>query len=234
ADVLEGFGYEFKGVRDFMNLKYITPVKVTLYAICFMFLMYWFLKTIFLPHIKTLIRFLQTALLSILFIILIYVMVTFMEQGGTLIVDLFYRPVNIAILFFLLSFLSLVLSHFPVYNDIWLYGNRDCVSLEMPKKKRKWLILNIIYCYTSKTKPGSSTTFDNEYVKNLRRSLRVLIYIAMFQIFLLMNPRYFGVNFDASYISAFLLLITLIVYNYWGKRYNKWKKNLKEGDRKSD
>src|SRR5690606_5885428 len=117
ADVLEGFGYEFKGVRDFINLQYITPVKVTVYLIC---LMYWFLKTIFLPHIKTLIRFLQTALLSILFIILIYVMVTFMEQGGTLIVDLFYRPVNIVILFFLLSFLALVLSHFPVYNDIWL------------------------------------------------------------------------------------------------------------------
>jgi hypothetical protein len=230
ADVLEGFGYEFKSVRDFISLKYITPVKVSLYAVCLMFLMYWFLKTVFLPHIKTLIRFIQTALLSILFIIIIYVMVTFMEQGGTLIVDLFYRPVNIVILFFLLSFLALVLSHFPVYNDIWLYGNRDCVSLKMPKDKKGWLGFNIIYFDTSKAKPGSSVTFDNEAVKNLRRSLGVLIYIAMFQIFLLMIPRYFGVNFNASYISAFLLLITLIVYNYWGKRYNKWKKNLKEGD----
>ncbi|MDC8000658.1 hypothetical protein POV26_06395 [Aequorivita todarodis] len=230
TDVLEGFGYEFKGVRDFINLKYITPVKVTLYAICFMFLMYWFLKTIFLPHVKTLIRFIQTALLSILFIIVIYVMVTFMEQGGTLIVDLFYRPLNVVILFFLLSFLALVLSHFPVYNDIWLYGNRDCVSLEMPKNKRSWLGLNIIYFDTSRTKPGSSTTFDNEYVKNLRRSLGVLIYIAMFQIFLLMIPRYFEVHFNPSYISAFLLLITLIVYNSLGKRYNQWKKDLKEGN----
>lgn len=230
TDVLESFGYEFIGVRDFIGLKYITPVKVTLYAICFMFLMYWFLKTVFLPHIKTLIRFFQTALLSILFIVIIYVMVTFMEQGGTLIVDLFYRPLNIAILFFLLSFLALVLSHFPVYNDIWLYGNRDCVSLEMPKNKRSWLGLNIIYFDTSKAKPGSSVTFDNEAVKNLRRSLGVLIYIAMFQIFLMMVPRYFGVYFNPSYISAFLLLITLIVYSLWGKRYNQWKKDLKDGD----
>ncbi|SRX75340.1 hypothetical protein [Aequorivita antarctica] len=230
ADVFEGFGYEFKWARDFINLKYISPVKVTLYAICFMFLLYWFLKTIFLPQIKTLIRFIQTALLSILFIIIIYVMVTFMEQGGTLIVDLFYRPLNIVILFFLLSFLALVLSHFPVYNDIWLYGNRDCVSLEMPKNKRSWLGLNIIYFDTSKAKPGTSITFDNEAVKNLRRSLGVLIYIAMFQIFLMMIPRYFGVYFNASYISAFLLLITLIAYNFWGKRYNQWKKDLKEGD----
>ena len=230
TDVLESFGYEFKEVRDFIGLKYISPVKVTLYAICFMFLMYWFLKTVFLPHIKTLIRFFQTALLSILFIVIIYVMVTFMEQGGTLIVDLFYRPLNIAILFFLLSFLALVLSHFPVYNDIWLYGNRDCVSLEMPKNKRSWLGLNIIYFDTSKAKPGSSVTFDNEAVKNLRRSLGVLIYIAMFQIFLMMVPRYFGVYFNPSYISAFLLLITLIVYSLWGKRYNQWKKDLKDGD----
>lgn len=230
TDVLEGFGYEFKGVRDFISLKYITPVKVSLYAVCFMFLMYWFLKTILLPNIKTLIRFLQTSLLSILFIIIIYVMVTFMEQGGTLIVDLFYRPLNIAILFFMLSFMALLLSHFPVYNDIWLYGNRDCVSLEMPKDKRSWLGFNIIYFDTSKAKPGTSVTFDNEAVKNLRRSLGVFIYIAMFQIFLIMVPRYFGVHFNPSYITAFLLIITLIVYNFWGKRYNEWKKNLKEGD----
>src|SRR5690606_41799522 len=52
--------------------------------------------------------------------------------------------------------------HFPVYNDIWLYGNRDCVSLEMPKDKKGWLGLNIIYFDTSKAKPGSSVTFDNE------------------------------------------------------------------------
>ncbi len=230
ADVWEGLGYEFKWIRDIIRLEIITPVKITAYALCFMFVVYWFLRTILAPHIKTVIRFLQIALFSILFIIIIYVMVTFMEQGGTLIVDLFYRPINIVILFFLLSFLALLLSHFPVYNDIWLYGNKDCVTLEKSESKIKRFIFGIIYYDTSNAKPDAKIVFNNEYVKNLRRSLGVLVYIAIFQIFLMMIPRYFGVHFDASFITVFLLLITLIVYSHLGMRYNQWKKDLKSED----
>jgi hypothetical protein len=229
TEILEALGYVFPDL-DFIPLETVVNIKMVLYVFCFSFLMYGMLKNIILPNLKNIIRFLQVSLLSILFIVIIYALVTVMPQGGTIIVDLFYSPWNIVILFYFMTFLALLLSHFPIYVDIWLYGDRDCVNLEMSKRNRTIAGFGIIYFDTHRREhvpqdiyDQKSGIYNNHIIKNLRRSLGVLIYAAVIQIFLDVIPRFFGIHFNTMLITIFLLIVTLIIYSLLGRRYNEWK-----------
>lgn len=229
-EIIEALAYGYKGVRQLISLELIVSIKLGLYVICALFFLYWALQRFIFPKAKNFIRFLQTSLLSVLFIIIIYLLVTAMPQGGTLLVTLFYSPLNILFLFFLLTFLAILLSHFPVYVDIWLYGDRDCVSLNMSKRHTRILGFGIIYYGTHRSSKEKKNEFNNEDVKMLRRSLGVLIYGAVFHIFIALIPRYFEIYFDTVKVTFFLLIITYVIYYVWGQMYNNWKHILDKSD----
>ncbi len=221
-DVIEGILYSsFKS--DFLEEIYYC--KMASYAACLCFLLYWLLKTYILPHLKSILRFIGTAFLSILFIIVIYLLVTVMPQGGTLIVDLFYHPWNIIIFFFLLTFLALVISHYPSYVDIWLHADNTCVRLEMAKKFRLWGF-GTIYYNTLNTKSEKNEIYKNAYVKAFRRSLGILLYVAVFKIFLDVIPRFFEIQFNVSTVTLLILVVALFIYYLEGEKYIYWKEIL--------
>ena len=207
-------------------LPVLVPLKIAFYACCLGFLMYWLFKHYVMPGLKDFLKFVWTSLISIVFILLIYVLVAFMPQGGTLIVQLFYQPWNIVILFFLLSFLAIMVSHYPVYSAIWFYGDNKQVRLEMGRRLR-FLGFGLIY-YNMLKKEETKDTFDPPVVKALRRSMGILLYIALFNIVFGLIARFFEVPLDAFTLTFFLFSITLWIYYREGERYNHWKHTLSQ------
>lgn len=226
-DVIEGFFYLFY-YDTFLSV--ITGIKIILYVICFLFLIYWILKKYIFTDFKSLYRFVQVAFLSLVFIVLIYLLLTAMPQGGTLIVDLFYHPLNIILFFFLLTFLAIILSHFPVYVDIWLYGRSNTVRLIKSNRGIKFLGFGIIYYSTLKSNSQEKDTYKNRKVTNLRRSLGILIYVAVFNIFLGVAARFFELSFSVIGITVLILIVTLLFYNKKGVDYINWKTILKDDE----
>lgn len=222
-DILEGIWY--LGNFDYL-IKYIINIKLGLYAICFIFLLYALLKQYVIPNVKSILRFTITSLVSIIFIIIVYALVTVMPQGGTLVVELFYSPWDIVLFFFSLAFLAIMLSHFPAYVDIWLYGSSSCVELKMPKISYKLLGFGIIYYNTINAGSEAVKNFDNKIVKSLRRSLGILLYVAVFNIFLGTGARFFEFHFNSFALTLFVLIVTVVVYYQYGETYNYWKRTL--------
>ncbi|NND88291.1 MAG: hypothetical protein HKM28_03480, partial [Flavobacteriaceae bacterium] len=221
-DVLEAIMY-LSNISKSVDL--VVGIKIGLYIICFLFLLYALLKEYVIPKVKSILRFLVTSILSLFFILIVYALVMAMPQGGTLIVELFYSPPNMVLLFFSLTFLTVMISHFPVYNDIWLYGKPTCVELKMSRLFES-IGLGIIYYNTINHGSTDAKSYNDQIVKNLRRSLGILLYIALFNIFLSTGARYFEFSYDAQSLTILLLLIVLVIYYQYGEVYNSWKSTL--------
>ena len=225
-DCIEGVSYLFYWGQF---LEGIFMIKMFAYAICLSFLLYWLLKKHLLPNFKAFLRFVWTSLFSILFLAIIYLLITVMPQGGTIIVDLFYNPLNILILFFLLTFLAIMISHYPIYADIWMNGDNTCVNLEMDKKIR-FFGFGIIYYKSIRAKNAVNRSFDNIRVKSMRRSLGIILYIALFNIVFGVISQFFEVQFDVLTLTIFILVATLFIYYLEGKKYDDWKQKLAATD----
>ena len=220
-DVVEGISYLFywKAWASFF-----AKAKIIAYGLVVGFFLYWVLKKYVFTDFRSLWRFFQTSLLSIAFIAIIYLLLTAMPQGGTLIVDMFYNPWNVLLLFALLTFLAIILSHFPVYVDIWLHGHNTGIKLFMAKVWMRFAGWGIIF-YGTQLMPGEKPAqqFSNRRVSALRRSLGILLYIAMFHIVLGVAEGFYGLYFNASQITGFTLILTLIIYASKGQEYTHWK-----------
>ncbi|WP_435577916.1 hypothetical protein [Gilvibacter sp.] len=227
-DVIEGFSYLFywKGWASFFS-----DAKFAAYGLTIGLFLYWALKRYVFTDFRSWFRFFQTSILSILFIAIVYLLLTAMPQGGTLIVDMFNNPWNIVLLFALLTFLAIILSHFPVYVDIWLHGHKTGIKLFMAKTWHRFAGWGIIY-YGTQLLPGEKPviSFGNKRVSSLRRSLGILLYIAMFHIILGVAEGFYGLYFNASQITAFLLILSLIIYAAKGQEYTFWKETLTDPD----
>ncbi|SDE84830.1 hypothetical protein SAMN05421636_10833 [Pricia antarctica] len=225
-DCIEGICYLFYWGK-FLEAIYF--IKMLSYSVCLSFLVYWLLKTQVLRYFKAFLRFVWTSLFSILFLVVIYLLITIMPQGGTIIVDLFYNPWNILLLFFLLAFLAIMISHYPIYADIWMNGDNTCVHLEMDKKIR-FHGFGIIYYKGVGATNAENRSFNNVIVQAMRRSLGIMLYLALFNILLGVISQFFEVQFDVLTLTIFILVATLFLYYLEGKKYDDWKVTLAKTD----
>ena len=217
ADFLEGILYL---TYTSSNLELVTNIKIIGYIICVGFFLCWLLKQVVTMSLtRSFLRFLRTSLFSLFFIIAIYLLVTLMPQGGTLVVHLFYEPLNVVILFFLLMFLSIILSHYPVYIDIWGNDDKEEVRLKMDSRPI-FLGFGIVYYDTSELTANSP--YRDEVVKSLRRSLGILLYVAVFNIMFIVISRYFEIHLNALNITLAIFVITVFIYHLEGKTYRYW------------
>ena len=186
--VLAGLGYVFDLVEGVCyvffleNFDFIVFIKVIAYGIVLIFPLYKLISTQIIPHFKSIRRFLRTSALSIFFIAIVYALIMFIPQGKTIVIHLFFQSYNLVILYFLLAFLSLIISHYAVYFDIWLYGDNRCVKLHI-HNGTNLLGFGTIYYDTLTHQPGFRMYNDNR-AKVLRRSLGIWLYVAVFDIFM--------------------------------------------------
>jgi hypothetical protein len=132
VDVMEGILYvSFTE----LFLKQIVSIKYATYAVCLLFYLGYIFEKYIHKQYRTITRFLGTSILSLIFIGLVYILLTLMAQGGTLVVDLLDSGWNVFLLFFLLIFLAIILAHYPTYFEIWWFGNNEIMRI---RKARFW------------------------------------------------------------------------------------------------
>lgn len=206
------------------NLGWLREVSAYMYLACLGIPAYAFIRYVLSRYIKAFLRFLRDAFLSLFFIAIVYLLISRMDQGGTILVALFYEPWNLFLLFVMLGFLAILISHFPVYAAIWWKAEEDQVRLVMAAKGRLFGF-GTIYYDTSGRRPAD---FDNPVVQALRRSLGLLMYIAVFLIFFQTAFRYFEIPLDPTALSALLAGITFWVYYGERQRQGRWKRALRD------
>ena len=206
------------------NLGWLREVSAYTFLACLGIPAYAFIRYVLSTYIKAFLRFLRDAFLSLFFIAIVYLLISRMDQGGTILVDLFYKPWNLFLLFVMLGFLAILISHFPVYGAIWWKAEGDQVRLVMAEKGRLFGF-GTVYYDTSGQHP---TAFDNPVVQSLRRSLGLLMYLAVFLIFFQTAFRYFEIPLDPMALSALLAGITFWVYYGERQRRGRWKRLLRD------
>ena len=219
TDVIEGLQYfTFQDVY----LECIVNCKKAFYFACFLFFIYHLFKVHIYPNIRSIIRFILTSLLSIVCILVIYILLIFVPQGGTIVVELFYSPLNIILFFFLLMFLAILLSHYPIYFDIWAYDKRKTIKLLMFKNKSLFGF-GTIYYDTSK---ATNSSYSDAAAKGLRRSLGIFLYVAVFTIIYSVIARYYEININPLTSVLFVMAIALFIYYLEGQTYQIWMEKL--------
>ena len=199
-------------------LKWLVPIKEGLYISCAVFPLFRAWKLFLKDYFRMFLEFLRSSWLSLVFIALIYFLIRKMDQGGTLVVALFEDPANLFLLFFLLTFLALIISHFPVYARIWMINDPDKVFMKMDESGR-FLGFGTIYYGIPRV---ARDNFDNQELKLLRRSLGILLYIAMINIFLELGARYYELHLNPTSWTLLLFLISRLIYIREGNKYARW------------
>lgn len=218
-DVIEGVFYltYYESI-----VKNIVDLKKTGYVICFIFFLYFLFRHFVYPNVRSVLRFIWASLFSILFVLIIYTLVIFLPQGATLVVHLFFSPLNIVMFFFQLIFLAILLSHFPVYMDIWNYDRNKNVTIRMDGKGV--LGFGIIYYDTSGAK--SNLEYSDGVSKALRRSIGIFLYTAVFNIMYVVISKFYEAHINPMISTLFVIAIALFVYYLEGKTYTYWMKEL--------
>ncbi len=211
-DTLENISYLLLSNHILFPLETLASWKMIFYILTGIVFLYHLYKSFLSTIISSVFFFLKTSVFSLLIILVIVVLITFIDQGGTIIVAMFSQPLQLLLTLVLLKFLVVIVSHYPIYMQIWgkVKGTfqPDGIRLKMYKKAKVILGFGIIYFI-----PGKNNNYDPEVTRFLRRSLGILLYMAMFHVFLFIANRYFEWNISKTLgITLLITIIWLVLY----------------------
>ncbi|WP_340198759.1 patatin-like phospholipase family protein [Ascidiimonas sp. W6] len=218
------------------NSKYLEKIvsfKKIAYLLAAIVLLYNLYKRYVHDKNRNIYFFLKTSFLSILIILVITVLITMVDQGGTILVELISTWHQVLLTFFLLNFLVVIISHYPIYMQIWNVLDKpfapDGLRLVMSKLNRVILGFGIIYFI-----PQGDKEYDPFITKFLRRSLGILLYMSMFYVVLFTSNKYFEWDYDTAKLTGFITILLLMFFYYMEKRKERHDDILdgkKEGDK---
>ncbi len=123
---------------------------------------------------------LKASWISILIIVII-IALTALDQSDTIVIDLLdKKPINFLLFVSLAIFLSLIVSHYPVYLEINRRSNLSEVQWRLKPKFFGWGFV---------TYEDSSSEFPSKWVKHVRNFWGLLLLVAIFYIFLVAHSR---------------------------------------------
>ncbi|XLS27581.1 hypothetical protein ACJD0Z_10270 [Flavobacteriaceae bacterium M23B6Z8] len=220
--------YIFDAVENFMylssyheNLELIVRLKKITYLLASIVFLYNLYKRFVHDKNRNIYFFLKTSSLSILIILVITLLITMVDQGGTILVQLLSEWHQVAFTFFLLNFLVIIVSHYPIYMQIWNVLDEpfepDGLRLVMAKTTRVILGFGIIYFI-----PQGDKEYDPFITKFLRRSLGVLLYISMFYVVFFVANKYFEWELSVIGITALITVLILLFFYFMEKTKEKY------------
>ncbi|NND33901.1 MAG: hypothetical protein HKN76_15030, partial [Saprospiraceae bacterium] len=214
------------GILD--NLISIQNIKYALYCaflLQFLYFLYMRYAETYLKQIKV---FFRSAWLNIIFVGILVFILTKVDQGTTIIIDLFQSPVDYLVFIILLNTIALIFSHYPIYLQIWQHG------LDYPSKDNKivwklnkpqWLGIGIV---SFQANVKHSTKFSA--TQFLRRALGMSVYLAWIYALLACYR-----TLDRNQLPVFLMTASIAVFAFWSYRRllrqkNDWKKKFVIGE----
>ena len=150
-------------------------------------------------RLRDFIRLLLSSIPSLIVLGLLLLLLTGMEQGLTIIVDLFDKPEFLILTILIINFLALIISHFPYYFELAI-KDRDYI---IPWQKRRFLaVLGFIYHNSAdsdkieeaKSEELNKVMQEHWFLGFSRRHLGVLTYGLFFYILIFVHSNIFEIH----------------------------------------
>jgi len=196
-------------------------------------------------RLRDFIRLLLSSIPSLVVLGLLLLLLTGMEQGLTIIVDLFDKPEFLILTILIINFLALIISHFPYYFEIAI-KDRDYI---IKWRKRSFLgVLGFIYHKSSdsdqmeiaKKEDVKKVTREHWFLGFSRRHLGVLTYGLFFYILIFVHSNIFEIHENIQCVgfdggdkatiwiwNLVFFIVHLILYTHI-KKVNDRIKNFKQ------
>jgi len=190
-------------------LSTIVPLKISAYALVIilpLIVAYIYSETGF---FRDIVRFLRSAYISLIIIALIALLMAFIPQGVTIMIHLLESPFNFLVAIFLINFLSILVSHYPVYVGFAINENFT-EKYDLGMSKDQFLGLGIIIYFTKKFR--SKVIGINTIFKKLNRYLGVILLCIWSCALIIAAESY--INFGIELLSIFFLLFFLSIFYY--------------------
>jgi len=193
-------------------------------------------------RLRDFIRLLLSSIPSLIVLGLLLLLLTGMEQGLTIIVDLFDKPEFLILTILIINFLALIISHFPYYFELAI-KDRDYI---IPWQKRRFLaVLGFIYHNSAdsdkieeaKSEELNQVMQEHWFLGFSRRHLGVLTYGLFFYILIFVHSNIFeihdnvqcaGFNGGDKAIIWFWNLVFIIIHLSLYTHFNKLNGRIKE------
>lgn len=206
-----------------IGLRKVEVFKILCYALVIMAMMYFIVRLInkeevlrqkFKDAVTGIWEFIQQSFISILMILVIFILMTNLDQGASVIIELTMNPFNLFFTFILILFLAIVLSHYPSYMRVVLHKHQEKISWHMKTlyiKKGYPLPVGLIWFSPTNDKRKRSDLKEKLLTKILRHSLGLMVLSALMYIFLFIGDK-FDVLSVPPKIAYFVFLFTTTWY----------------------
>ncbi|MFT4678942.1 MAG: hypothetical protein ACI84C_000884 [Flavobacteriales bacterium] len=235
-DVLENCLYVWGFASEQATMEIIANVSFFKYLFAGLFMLIFFTAAYrFQLHsrIRTIGKFAVSSALSLVIIALIVLLLTQMDQGNTIVIHLLNHPINVAIAFVLVSFLGVILSHYPIYFEAALFPQPSRPVQWVMANKRRFLGFGVIYFNYNRLKVDSANMVleesnvktsqtegkdkEAQVIEHLRKLIGVLIHLALFLILLTVAQECFLWGDIAATLTAGALVAAVVFYLHWHK-----------------
>ena len=156
------------------------------------------------------IKFIRSAYISLIIIALIALLMAFIPQGVTIMIHLLESPFNFIASIFLINFLSVLVSHYPVYVGFAINKNFT-EKYDLGMSKHNFLGLGIIIYFTKKYHESKVVGINSSF-KKYNRYLGVILLCIWSCALIIAAESY--VNFGIELLSIFFLLLALSFFYY--------------------
>lgn len=225
-DAVEGvlYMYLFNVLQEIDLLKYVSITKEVFYAFLFLLSIIVAYKKWIKPT-KNFGLYIMASIISLLMSFLIIFLLTNMEQGKSLIIDLLNDPLMLALAFLFIYVLYMVFSHYPVYLFHALYLNRYGIN-----NYGSWKMITNFFGFgvvMYNKMPGKSE-MANEYEEadkvysDFRKIIGSFIYFAFIYslLFTYVSYRLKSINMNFLFFIAVCFTLGLVYMERW-KNQNK-------------
>lgn len=210
-DVMENISYLKVASNLFsIPLTSLSSIKQVFYIASILLAFYAYYCKAIHQNMHILIRFVLSSSISLLVIGIVGLLLTAMDQGGTIVINLLSNGPNLLIFYCLLIFLSLIVSHYPFYIEAKLYNLP--LDWEMLDKKPLLGFGTIIYHHDPNKKPPIN--FPYYALKFLRHSLGIVLHGAVIYVLIFVLANYYSISLSASVLSAVVIILILIFYRH--------------------
>jgi len=251
-DVIENLTYLEVLTTNFFKtiLPTVVSIKIALYALAIICSLKYFYQKFILGYARVFANLFIASFLSILIIGFVLILLTRLNQGATILIHIFEHPLHILLVFFLLNFLAIIISHFPIY--FYLFLNRsESAQVEWCMEEGRIPGLGIVY-YKPKYQEVEDFEFDfkdrqltieqkekikayeinkkntsNIYNNFIRRSLGIILLICWLYALLFLYESYYNPNYPISTITVVISFLFLYYYYSLESEKTKWKETIK-------
>ena len=237
AMVLSDYTENYLYLKSLECSNYIAPIeiaqkiKMRLYVLALILALLVFYKIWLKERLGMLLKIIKASTLSIISTLVIILLLTQMDQGSSLVIELLASPVNLGLSLLMLRVFALALSHHPSTllflhmkeggepNGRWKMGNRPFIDRGL-----------VYFVKGREQKSGEDTGNLGDLAKPIRYFIGAFLYFALIYVLLFTFEKFIRNGFPASRLLLILVSLKIVLLFFLNKRFKTMAKKEEEDD----